>query len=147
MKNIAIAYCFIALLSAAFSGFRATPAEAGGGAWTLAGFTKYRDAVFIDRNTISHPSPSTVAVWVKIKPSQKSRLYRALKRELAGDFWHVEILNEIDCAKSSIRSLEIVYYDQEGGVLSSRTQAGAAGKNIAEASLWELVRKAACRKR
>ncbi len=145
-------FLIIAIAGVLLSWFGAVDAPAGQEPWSLVGFTKYRDAVFVTMAGAAYPSPNVVRVWTKIAPSEKSKYHRQITRELkkAGKplrgLSYTEILNEIDCAGGKLRLLKIVYFNRQGGVIHAASGFGAAWKEIYPGSLWEELRKAACTK-
>jgi hypothetical protein len=118
--------------------------------WTFMGFTKYRDALYIETNSISHPSPHIVWVWSFIAPSEKSKYLQQIKREVekskkpAGGLKSTEILNEIDCTKNRIRYLQIVYLNSDGSIIHSSDNTDPGWKIINPGSLWQNMRNAVC---
>ncbi len=118
--------------------------------WKLVGFTKYRDALFMDAGSISHISGEGLTVRVKIAPSRKSKYFAEIRKELkkAGKsdrgFKAAEIFTEVDCTGSRIRYLSIVYRKKSGGVIHWAQNPDAEWRRIERGSLWHALQKTAC---
>jgi hypothetical protein len=125
-------------------------AQAGEEAWTFVDFTKYRDAVFIDKNSISYPFPNVMRVWAKISPSPKSKYYREARRELrksgksAKEFKYTKLKYEIDCAGNRIRRPKMMYFDSAGKEIHSKSLTEPKWKPISPGSLWGSLQNAVC---
>ena len=112
------------------------------------GFTKYRDALYMDRESIFRPSPDISWVWSLIAPSEKSKYrkeireeQRKLKKSSKG-LKYGEILNEIDCRESRIRLLQIVYFDAQRSIIHSAASSDQVWKIIYPGSLWQTMQMA-----
>jgi hypothetical protein len=151
MKSFRSIVVFIFFTYLALVGGDPAHAEAGEVNWVFMGFTKYRDALYIELNSINYPSHNIAGVWSLIAPSKKSKYLQEVKRELqtvnksAGGFWCVEIWNEIDCQNNRIRHLQIVYFNQEGQSIHSATASDVEWKAISSGSLWDTLRKTVCK--
>jgi len=73
----AVICCFFVLLGS--HGYAGAAEESK---WSFVGFTKYRDALFIDKARLSRPSTGKVLVSARIEPSAKSLFRRNIKREI-----------------------------------------------------------------
>jgi len=150
MKFFPTLWCHVILLSVFIAGSTAFSAEPEGGKWILIGFTKYRDAVFMDKNTT--PSHNNVKVWAKIAPSEKSKYYQKMKNELrksgksAKGYKYSEMLNEIDCGHNRIRYLQVIYYNKKGTTMHTVIDNDPEWKSIVPGSLWENMQRNACKK-
>jgi len=121
--------------------------------WTFIGFTKYRDALYlyIDKDSISSPSHGVVSTWSKIAPSEKSKFFQQIKRELrksnksARGFHYTEILSEIDCIKNRIRHMRIVYIKKDGLTIHNSYNTDPEWKTIYVGSLWQNLQSAVCK--
>jgi len=126
-------------------------AEAEEVKWVFMGFTKYRDALYIEMNSVYYPSQTIVGVWSLVAPSKKSKYLQEVERELktvkksAGGLKYVEILNEIDCTNSRIRYLQIVYFNKEREMIHSVPSSDVEWKTISSGSLWDTLRKTVCK--
>jgi hypothetical protein len=151
MKSFRSIVFFIFFTYLALVGGDPANVEAGEVNWVFMGFTKYRDALYIELNSISYPSHANAGVWSFIAPSNKSKYLQEVKRELhvvnksADGFWCVEIWNEIDCQNNRIRHLQIVYFNREGQSIHSATASDVEWKAISSGSLWDTLRKTVCK--
>lgn len=151
MKSFRAPWVFIFFMYLALVGIFPIYAEAGEANWVFMGFTKYRDALYIEMNSVYYPSHTVAGVWSLIAPSKKSKYLQEVKRELknvkksAGGFKYSEILNEIDCTNNRIRYLQIVYFNKEGETIHSATTSDGEWKTISSGSLWDTLRKAVCK--
>ena len=151
MKSFRSIVFFIFFTYLALLGVDPAHAEAGEVNWVFMGFTKYRDALYIELNSIYNPSHTIAGIWSLIAPSKKSKYLQEVKRELqtvnksAGGFWCVEIWNEIDCQNNRIRHLQIVYFNKEGQSIHSATASDIEWKAISSGSLWDTLRKTVCK--
>ena len=115
------------------------------------GFTKYRDALYIEKKSVSYPSPDIARVWSMIAPSEKSKYRQEVKGELkklkksAKGLKYTEILNEIECKGNRIRFLQIVHLTAEGSIIHSAASADQEWKIIYPGSLWQNIQSAACK--
>ena len=125
--------------------------EAGKEQWIFVGFTKYRDALYIEKKSVSYPSPDIARVWSMIAPSEKSKYREEVKGELkklkksAKGLMYTEILNEIECRGNRIRFLQIVHFNAEGSIIHSAVSADYEWKIIYPGSLWQNIQSAACK--
>ncbi len=118
--------------------------------WHLAGYTKYRDAVFVDTARISSSSTGMSTVWIKIAPSNKSK-YRQMISEFLGAvhkdnsrFKSIEILCDINCQDHLIRYVKFVYLDQDRDVIHESFETRPQWLRIVQGSLWYPVEKETC---
>ncbi|MCG6535117.1 MAG: hypothetical protein L7F78_10570 [Syntrophales bacterium LBB04] len=151
MKLTPLSYFIIFFIGASFFGVTPAYAQAGKEQWILVGFTKYRDAVYIEKKSVSHPSPDIARVWSLIAPSEKSKYRQEVKGELkklkksSKGLKYIEILNEIECKANRIRFLMIVYFNAEGSTIHSAASADQEWKIINPGSLWQNIQSAACK--
>lgn len=151
MKLTPLSYAIILLVCASFLGTTCMCAEAGNEQWIFVGFTKYRDALYIEKKSVSYPSPDTARVWSMIAPSEKSKYREEVKGELkklkksAKGLKYIEILNEIECRGNRIRFLQIVYFNAEGSIIDSVPSADYDWKTIYPGSLWQNIQSAGCK--
>lgn len=121
--------------------------------WELIGFTKYRDALFMDRDSIKGLGENLFTVRLKIAPSRKSKTFAEIKRELkkakksSKTFKYAEIFNEVDCAAGRIRYLRIVYHRKNGSVIHTARNPKANWRPVDSGSLWDALRTAVCGKK
>jgi hypothetical protein len=151
MKLTPLSYFFIFFIGASFLGANPVYAQGGKEQWIFVGFTKYRDALYIEKKSISHPSPDNAWVWSLIAPSEKSKYRQEVKGELkklkksAKGLKYTEILNEIECRGNRIRFLQIVHFNAEGSIIHSAASADQEWKIIYSGSLWQNMQSAACK--
>jgi hypothetical protein len=151
MKLTPLSYFIIFFICVSFLGATPVCAQTGKEQWIFVGFTKYRDALYIEKKSISHPSPDNAWVWSLIAPSEKSKYREEVKGELrklkksAKGLKYTEILNEIECRGNRIRFLQIVYFDAEGSIIHLAASADQEWKIIYSGSLWQNIQSAACK--
>ena len=127
-------------------------AEGQGAQWELVGFTKYRDAVFVDMNRISPLPDRRSRVWSRITPAVRSRYFKQIREDLkeAGkayrEFRYIEILNEVDCQGSQIRYWKVIYFSHGGLVIHDTRDENPQWKPVRPGSLWEALQGVTCRK-
>ena len=120
--------------------------------WRLTGYTRYRDAVFADRDRISEPEPGITAVWIKIAPSQRSKYllsvndYLATVKKRNKGFKSIEILCEINCSSHWIRFTRFIYLDNKRNIIHKAYDARPEWFLISQGNIWYPVEKEACRK-
>jgi hypothetical protein len=151
MKLTPSSYFLICFIGASFLGANPVYAQGGKEQWIIVGFTKYRDALYIEKKSVARPSPDNVWVWSLIAPSEKSKYRQEVIRELkklkksATGLKYTEILNEIECRGNRIRFLQIVYFDAGGSIMHSAASADQEWKIINSGSLWQNIQSAACK--
>ncbi len=151
MKLTPLSYVIIFFIGASFLGATSVCAQAGKEQWIFVGFTKYRDALYIEKKSVSYPSPDIARVWSMIAPSEKSKYREEVKGELkklkksAKGLMYTEILNEIECRGNRIRFLQIVHFNAEGSIIHSAVSADYEWKIIYPGSLWQNIQSAACK--
>ncbi|MDX9823289.1 MAG: hypothetical protein RBT20_15265 [Syntrophales bacterium] len=123
-----------------------------GKSWTFVGFTKYRDAVYLDPDRLARKSPEEFLAVCRIAPSAKSRYlrqiqteFRKVKKSSAG-FRYVEISAGIQCRNKTIRFVGVKYFTADGRLLHSHEEPGAPWSPIASGSLWDSLRGSVCGK-
>lgn len=118
--------------------------------WSLIGFTKYRDAVYYDKQATKSDVRDRVKTWIMIAPSEKSRFGREARRELRESrrsvkgFRHTEIESELNCGHNEIRFLQNRYFDEDGQIMYVRPYTDKKWRNVQPGSLWDNLRKAVC---
>ena len=118
--------------------------------WSFVGFTKYRDAIFIDKTHLSRPSTGKVLVSARIEPSAKSLFRKKIKREVPQykkslkNFKYLILEVELACPESRIRFREIQFFDKAGEVLHTAANPEAPWKPVKPGSLWKDLEKAVC---
>jgi len=133
-----------------FAGIFTPVAEGREGKWILVGFTKYRDAFFMDSDSIYPSAGNMVTVWTAIAPSKKSPFLRQIKEILssrqkpAERFKSVVSLYQIDCKKNQYGTLVVIYYDTKGATLHSVQYSQLNWQPIEPGSLWHSLQKAVC---
>lgn len=140
--------CLLVFLSAScpFSAF----AESGEH-WAFVGFTKYRDALFIDQNRLTGEADQRRQVWSRITPAERSAYFRQIRRNLKKDkknpneFRYIEVLNEVDCQSRQIRYLGVAYFRRDGHVISAVRDERPAWQAVHAGSLWDNLLTMVCR--
>jgi hypothetical protein len=151
MKLTQLSYVVIFFIGASFLGATSVCAQAGKEQWIFVGFTKYRDALYIEKKSVSYPSPDIARVWSMIAPSEKSKYRQEIKGELkklkksAKGLKYAEILNEIDCRGNKIRFLQILYLNAQGSIIHAAASADYEWKIIYSGSLWQKIQSTACK--
>jgi hypothetical protein len=152
MKLTPLSYFVIFFVCASFFlGATLVYAQGGKEQWTFVGFTKYRDALYIEKKSVSYSSPDIAWVWSLIAPSEKSKYRQEVKGELkklkksAKGLKYIEILNEIECRGNRIRFLQIVHFNADGSIIHAAASADQEWKRIYSGSLWQNMQSAACK--
>ena len=118
--------------------------------WSLIGFTKYRDAVYYDKQVIKSAARGRVKTWIMIAPSERSQFGREARRELrkhrgsVKGFRHTEIESEMNCECNKIRFLQNRYFNEDGRIMYAQPYADKKWRNVQPGSLWDKLRKAVC---
>jgi hypothetical protein len=142
-------FLFLLMLLAVFSPSR-LDAGTTGAKWIFVGFTKYRDALFIDKNRMTSEADLRVQVWSRITPAEHSRYYKQIQRDLKKvnkpprEFRYLETLNEINCTNRKIRYLKVIYFRPDGGVIHATRDDRPSWKSVHSGSLWDSMLAAVC---
>ncbi len=118
--------------------------------WKLTGYTKYRDAIFADLSRLSTATPGTMAIWIKIAPSTRSKYLQFINEYLetikkrGKGFKSIEILCEINCSSHLIRFTKFAYLDENRNVIHEAYEANPGWMQILQGSIWHPVEKEAC---
>jgi hypothetical protein len=72
MKSLRVIWFIVFFMYGVLVGLMPVYAEAGEVKWIFIGFTKYRDALYIEMNSISHPSYNIAGVWSLIEIGRAS---------------------------------------------------------------------------
>jgi hypothetical protein len=141
--------CLLMLL-AVFS-----PMSAGAGTtgekWAFVGFTKYRDALFIDQNRMTPEAGRRVKVWSRITPAERSRYYRQIQQDLKKvgktprEFRYIEILNELDCISRQVRYHKVIYFRPDSSVIHATRDDRPSWRAVHAGSLWDSLLTTVCR--
>jgi len=150
MMRIKVALCLIIVMAVGCPSWavNGTPESK----WAFVGFTRYRDALFIDMNRITHDMDQRTRVWSRMTPAKHSKYYRQIQRDLrkvdkpAMEFRYMETLNEISCRDRRIRFEKVLYYRQDGEVIHATRDDNAQWKTITPGSLWESLGAIVCDK-
>jgi len=118
--------------------------------WSFVGFTKYRDALFIDKASLSRPSEGKVLITTRIEPAAKSLFRKNIKREIPHykkslkNFKYLIMEAELACPEHRMRFLKIQFFDEEGNILHTAADPAAPWKPFKPGSLWKDLEKAVC---
>jgi len=121
-----------------------------GSKWVFVGFTKYRDALFMDMNRMTSEADMRVQVWSRITPAEHSRYYKQIQRDLKKvnktppDFRYLETLNEIHCTSRQIRYLKVIYFRPYGSVIHATRDESPSWKAVRSGSLWDSLLTVVC---
>jgi hypothetical protein len=113
--------------------------------WVFVGFTKYRDALFIDMNRLTREADRQAQVWSRITPAERSKYYKQIQRDLkkinktSPEFRYVETLNEMNCRSRQIRYLEVIYFSREGQVIHATRDDRPSWRSVYSGSLWDSL--------
>ncbi|MCK9197065.1 MAG: hypothetical protein M0P16_08795 [Syntrophales bacterium] len=118
--------------------------------WSFIGFTKYRDALFIDKTRLSRPSTGKVLVTARIEPSAKSLFRGNIKQEVPQyrkslkNFKYLVLEMELSCRSHQLRVLKIQFFSATGKVMHTAADPEAPGKPVKSGSLWKDLEGAVC---
>jgi len=124
--------------------------NAGDNPWSFLGFTRYRDAIFIDKTRLTRSAPGKVVVPALIKPTPDSIFRRRLRREIPAykesleNFYYLVLVMELDCPKQRLRFLVIQFRDAADRALQTTSDARAPWKAVKPGSLWQQLAGAVC---
>jgi len=113
--------------------------------WVFVGFTKYRDALFIDMNRLTREADQRVQVWSRITPAERSKYYKQIRWDLkkvnktSREFRYVETLNETNCRSRQIRYLEVIYFNRDGQVIHATRDDRPSWRSVHSGSLWDSL--------
>jgi hypothetical protein len=137
--------CIFILLGS--RGYALATEESG---WSFVGFTKYRDALFIDKAHLNRPSPGQVLVSARIEPSAKSLFRKNIKREIpqyknaSKSFKYLVLEMELSCRSHRMRFLKIQFFSATGKILHTAADPEAPWKPVRSGSLWKDLEGAVC---
>jgi hypothetical protein len=120
-------------------------AETTGAKWVFVGFTKYRDALFIDMNRLTREDDQRAQVWSRITPAERSKYYIQIQRDLKKvnktfrEFKYLETLNEMNCRSRQIRYLKVIYFGREGQVIHATRDDSPSWRSVYAGSLWDSL--------
>ena len=145
--TVFLAAGFVALLSAA-----ARPEETR---WKLIGKSETETQWYIDTETISRPTETSVSVWVKSIPDKlhadepegtesTEAILKRIQERYFGDYDRTEALWELDCSRAMFRLLYFCAYSRNGEPLVSILTPDAEWSFILPKSAGESVREAVC---
>jgi len=118
--------------------------------WSFVGFTKYRDALFIDKAHLSSPSAGKVFVTARIEPSAKSLFRSNIKREVPSyrkslkNFKYLVLEIEMACPENRMRFRKIEFFDVNDQVMRSSADPKSPWKSVTPGSLWKDLARAVC---
>ena len=131
-------------------GLMVAEVEAGKEEWRHVGFTRYRDALYVDMNRTQTLRPGILSVWTRITPAENSLFRGRLRQDLqrlgksARNVKYLEMNKEIDCQGHRIRHVKLMYYDRRDRLLASTGDSRSSWKTIQAGSLWPDLQKAVC---
>lgn len=120
------------------------------GSWSFVGFTKYRDALFIDKANLSRKTAGKVLFAARIEPSPKSLLRRNIKQEIPQykkslkNFKFIVMETEMDCPSNRMRIRKIQFLTAEGRVMHIAADPDAPWRSVKTGSLWNDLKGAVC---
>lgn len=123
---------------------------AEGNPWSFAGFTKYRDALYIDKTRLTRTADATVVFPVLIKPAPQSLFRQSLKKEMPSynqylqDFQALVLVMEMNCPEKRMRFLVIQFRDAADQALHTATDARAPWRAVKPGSLWQELAGTVC---
>lgn len=126
-------------------------AESTEAKWAFVGFTKYRDALFIDMHRLTGEADQRRQVWSRITPAEHSGYLKHIRRNLTrigkntSEFRYLEIFNEIDCRQRRIRYSKSVYFRRDGHVIHAVHDDAPVWKTVHAGSLWDGLLTTVCR--
>lgn len=150
VKRTALIFMAACLVGMMIFAAKAYPEGNAVGEWDLVGFTKYRDALFMDRDSIKGLGDNRFTVRLKIAPSRKSKSFSLITRELkrakksAKTFKYAEIFCDVDCSAGQVRYRSVVYHRKNGRVIHTATNPAVRWRPVDSGSLWDALRKAVC---
>lgn len=118
--------------------------------WSFVGFTKYRDALFIDKTRLSRTSPGKALVSARIEPAAKSLFRKNIKREIpqyknsSKSFKYLVLEMELSCRSHRMRFPEIQFFSEAGKLLHTAADPEAPWKPVRPGSLWKDLEDAVC---
>jgi hypothetical protein len=118
--------------------------------WSFVGFTKYRDAIFIDKASLNRPSPGQVFVSVRIEPAAKSLLRKSIQREvpqsknISKNFKYLIVEMEMSCRSHQMRIRKLEFFSATGKSIHTAADPEAAWKTVGSGSLWKDLEGAVC---
>lgn len=147
LLTVFLAAGFVALFSS-----DARPEEAR---WKLIGKSETETQWYIDTETISRPTETSVSVWVKSIPDKlhadepqdtesTETILKRIQERYFGDYDRTEALWELDCSREMFRLLYFCAYSKNGEALFSILTPDADWSFILPKSAGESVREAVC---
>jgi len=141
---------YVALAVFVLTAFMAS--ELCGAAWKFIGFNRYRDAFYLDEETVKQLSGGTIQLWAKLTVAEKSLFRRAMKKDLERvpkkieEVKYLKMKEELDCQAQKIRHLELIYYDYHDRVLLRTVNPKAKWIPVVPGSLWYELLSTSCGK-
>jgi hypothetical protein len=118
--------------------------------WSFVGFTKYRDALFIDKSRLSHSSPGKVLVSARIEPAPKSLFRKNIRREIPQyknalkNFKYLVLEIEMSCTEHRMRIPKVEFFSATGQIMHAAADPDAPWKLVRSGSLWKDLEGAVC---
>jgi hypothetical protein len=105
---------------------------------------------YINTRTLVSPSPGAVSLWSKIVPA-KGGAYDMRVREVMkqagrnpGRLEYVQVLEEIDCVKNSVKVWSVLFYDRQDRIVMSSPVAQALQPALDIGDGAASIRKLVC---
>lgn len=120
------------------------------GKWSFVGFTKYRDALFIDKASLSRPSPGKVFVSARIAPSPNSLFRKNIRRDIPRynnslkNFKYLVLEMELSCPSHRMRFLKTQFFSEGGKAMHTAADPAAPWKPVKPGSLWKDMESVVC---
>jgi hypothetical protein len=144
--HLKVVICFFLVLLASH-GYAGATEESE---WNFVGFTKYRDALFIDKARLSRPSAGKVLVSARIEPAVKSLFRRNIKQEVPQykkslkNFKYLVMEIEINCPEDQMRIRKLQFFTEAGKVMHTAANPEAPWKPVKSGNLWKDLEDAVC---
>ena len=129
---------------------RAVAAGENQNPWSFVGFTRYRDALYLDKSRLTRSPDGKVLVSALIKPAPGSLFRSNIQREIPTyrksleHFQYLVLVMELSCPEERLRFLVIQFRDASDQVLHTTTDAQAPWKPIKPGALWKDLAGTVC---
>lgn len=125
-------------------------AEENQNPWSFVGFTRYRDALYLDKSRLTRSPDGKVLVSALIKPAAGSLFRNNIQREIPTyhksleNFQYLVLVVEFNCPEERMRFLVVQFRDASDQNLHTATDAQAPWKPIKPGSLWKDLAGTVC---